>query len=158
MGQMKDDIDYNLDQVENVLQAMIASAEIMANEIARPFWERSQELRKDKSINTAGWFKFSLYIRKEEPTAQRPSERLTVTWKKLKWVTTQKGPQLYSDTVRKKADGTYAMSSFKAAGPEELSMIEAINREMQKVRDTLKFVGNVRKTRSNIFRKYNNRD
>ncbi len=155
---MKDDIDYHVEQVENVLKSVVNAAEAMALEIARPYWERTKELRDDKSHNTSAWFKYSLSIRRETGTPRSPSDRLVISWKKLRWVKTKKGTLLQSDSVRKKVDGTYAMSSFSDAGPEELRMIEAINSQMQKVWDTLKFVGNTRKTRSNIFRKYNSRD
>lgn len=155
---MRDDIDYHLDQVEAVMRSMVDAAEVMATEIARPYWERTKELRNDKTHNTTAWFKYSLSIRRETGTPRSPSDRLVIAWKKLRWVKTQKGNLLQSDSVKKKVDGTYAMSSFSDAGPEELRMIEAINSQMQKVWDTLKFVGNTRKTRSNMFRKYNSRD
>lgn len=155
---MKDDIDYHLERVEDLLKAIVDAAEAKATEIARPYWDRTKELRSDKTQNTTTWFKYSLSIRRETGTPRSPSDRLVISWKKLRWVKTQKGNLLQSDSVRKKVDGTYAMSSFSDAGPEELRMIEAVNSEMQKVWDTLKFVGNTRKTRSNIFRKYNSRD
>jgi hypothetical protein len=155
---MKDDIDYQLDQVEDVLKLMVDAAEAKALEIAKPFWDRSTELRSDKTQNTTSWFKYSLSVRRETGSPRSPSDRLVIAWKKLKWVQTKNGPKLFSDAVRKKVDGTYALSSFSDAGPEELRLIEAVNSQMQKVWDTLKFVGNTRKTRSNIFRKYNDKD
>ncbi len=155
---MRDDIDYHLNQFEDALQATVGAAEAMAVEIARPYWERTQELRVDKTHNTTAWFKYSLSVRKEKGTPKSPSDRLVIVWKKLRWVKTRTGALLQSDSIKKKVDGTYELSSFGAAGPEELRMIEAVNSQMQKVWDTLKFVGNTRKTRSNIFRKYKGRD
>lgn len=149
---------FQLSKVDEDLKSVLETVVAIANEVGKPFWDKSKQIRDNKDKRPKDWFKFAFVVRWDKPRAANDSDRLFIGWKKLEWVRTQKGNFLNSRSVKKNADGTYAMSQFKDAEPEELILIENMNEELSAVWDVIKYVGYVRKTKSNIFRKYSKED
>lgn len=152
------ELEFQLGKMDEDLKSLLETAVAIANEIGKPFWEKSKQIRDNKDKRPKDWFKFAFVVRWDKPKAINDSHRLFIGWKKLEWIKTLKGNFLTSNSVKKNADGSYSINQFKEADPEELILIENMNEELIEVWDVIKYVGYIRKTRSNVFRKYHKED
>ncbi|MCL7744288.1 hypothetical protein LV476_04890 [Guyparkeria hydrothermalis] len=155
---MRDEIDDALDNLGEVMDAVIRSAEYEAQRICEPFWERSLEIRRQS--RPKDWFKYTVFVRGEEKTTG--SYTLRIDWAELIWIPAASGAgqkqwQMRSKFLRRTKTGKYSIRQFGKAGAEEKALILETMNQLEKVNDMIRLIGSMRKSKANVMRKYRER-
>lgn len=150
-----DEIDYNVEQIKQTIEGLVLAAQDEASKACQPFHDRTSEIRGQK--RPKDWFKYAVTVRPE--ARADGTTRVRVIWMEMNWIKLDDGGagkewKLRGTYVKTNAKGRYSIGTFRKAGPEERALISATLDSLEKVYDTLKLAGSMKKSIANTYRKY----